>query len=115
MGFNEVTAAGQSFSEDTTVFGESFTYTAPNGGATTSGLVGVFNQVESEYQFDEYSTKKLTGYVCVTSKPQWTTAVVTPADRGIITYGSVTYQIEKIDGLNTAAEPAYTFTCKKLT
>lgn len=115
MGFNEVTAAGQSFSEDTELFGESFTYTAPNGGATAAAMVGVFNQVEIEYQFDEFSTKKLTGLMCVTSKPQWVTAAVTPADRGIITYGAITYQIEKIDGLNTAAEPAYGLTLKKLT
>jgi hypothetical protein len=113
MGFNEVTAAGQSFSEGTSIFGESFTYTAPNGGATTSGLVGVFNQVEIEYGFDEFSTKKVTGIVCVSSKTQW--GAVVPADRGVITYGGVTYQAERIDGTNTAAEPAYTLTCKKLT
>lgn len=113
MGFNEVTAAGQDFSEGTEVFGESFTYTAPNGGQTTSGLVGVFNQVEIEYQFDDFSVKKLTTLIVVTSKPQW--AAVVPGDRGIVTYNSITYQIEKIDGLSTPAEPAYTFTCKKLT
>lgn len=113
MGFNEVTAAGQAFSENTDVFGESFTYTAPNGGATTSGLVGVFNQVEIEYQFDEFSTKKLTAMYCVTSKPQW--GAVVPGDRGIITYDSITYQIEKIDGSNTPAEPAFGLTLKKLT
>lgn len=115
MGFNEVTAAGQAFSEGTEVFGESFSYTAPNGGATTAGLVGVFNQVEIEYQFNEFSVKKLTGLMCVTSKPQWVTAGVTPADRGIIIYGGISYQIDKIDGSDTAAEPAYGFTCKKLT
>jgi hypothetical protein len=113
MGFNEVTAAGQSFSEGSEVFGESFTYTAPNGGATTSGLVGVFNQVEIEYQFADFSVKKLTMLTCVASKPQW--GAVVPADRGIITYGGVTYQAEKIDGTNTAAEPAFTLSCKKLT
>lgn len=113
MGFNEQTAAGQEFSENSEVFGESFTYTAPNGGATTSGLVGVFNQVEIEYQFDEFSTKKITLLTVVTSKPQW--AAVVPADRGIVTYDSVTYQIEKIDGITTPAEPAYTLSCKKLT
>lgn len=113
MGFNDITAAVQDFSENTSVFGESFTYTAPNGGATTSGLVGVLNQVEIEYQFDEFSTKKLTGLVVVSSKTQW--GAVVPGDRGIITYGSVTYQIEKVDGASTAAEPAFTLTCKKLT
>jgi hypothetical protein len=113
MGFNEVTAAAEAFSEDPEIFGESFTYTAPNGGATTSGLIGVFNQVQIEYQFDEFSTKKLTGLICVSSKPQW--GAVVPADRGIITYGGIQYQIEQSDGLNTAAEPAFTLTCKKLT
>lgn len=108
MGFNEVTAAGQAFTEGTSVFGESFTYSG-----TT--LYGVFNQVEIEYQFDEFSTKKLTGLMCVTSKPQWTAASLTPADRGQLTYGGIIYQIEKIDGLDTAAEPAYGLTLKKLT
>ncbi len=108
MGFNEVTAAGQDFSENSEVFGESFTY----GGAS---LVGVFNQVEIEYQFGEFSTKKLTGLICITSKPQWVAASVVPADRGVLTYGGITYQIEKIDGLNTGAEPAYGLTLKKLT
>ena len=115
MGFNDVTAAGQAFSEGTDIFGESFSYTGPSGGATTPGLVGVFNQVEIEYQFDEFSTKKLTGLICVTSKPQWSTASISPADRGVINYGSVAYQIEKIDGLSSPGEPAFTLTLKKLT
>jgi hypothetical protein len=113
MGFNDVTAAAQDFSEGTELFGESFSYTAPNGGATTSGLVGVFNQVEIDYEFADFSTKKITALVCVSSKPQW--GAVVPADRGSITYGSITYQIEKIDGVSTAAEPAYGLTLKKLT
>lgn len=113
MGFNEVTAAGQEFSEGTEIFGESFTYMAPNGGTTTSGLVGVFNQVEHEYQFDEFSTKKMTALLCVTSKTQW--GAVVPADRGVITYGGIAYQIEKADGTDTAAEPAFGLTLKKLT
>lgn len=108
MGFNEVTAAAQDFSESTELFGESFTYSG-------TSLVGVFNQVEIEYQFGEFSTKKVTGLLCVTSKAQWTAASLTPADRGVVTYGSNTYQIEKIDGLNTAAEPSYALTLKKLT
>lgn len=113
MGFNEVTAAGQDFSENSEVFGESFTYTAPNGGSTTSGLVGVFNQVEIEYQFDEFSFKKMTALLVISSKPQW--GAVVPDDRGTITYNGIAYQIEKLDGLNTPAEPAYGLTLKKLT
>lgn len=108
MGFNEVAAFGQAFSENTEVFGESFTYSG-------TSLIGVFNQVEIEYAFGEFSTKKITGLMLVTSKPQWAAAGLTPADRGVVTYGSVTYQIEKIDGINTAAEPAFTLTLKKLT
>lgn len=108
MGFNETAAAGQSFSESTEVFGESFTY------ANTS-LVGVFNQVEVEYQFDEFSTRKQTALACVTSKTQWTTANIAPSNRGVLTYGAVAYVIEKIDGEDTAAECAYTLTLKRLT
>ena len=106
MGFNETALAAQTFSED--LFGESFTY----GGSTFSG---VFNQVEIEYQFDDYSTRKETRLICVTSKTQWTTAGATPADRGELTYGSIIYQVEKIDGSNSTGEPAYTLTLKKLT
>ena len=113
MGFNEVTASVQSFSEGTQLFGESFSYTAPNGGSTTSGLVGVFNEVEVEYTFSEFVTNKKTALMCVSSKPQWGSVV--PADRGIVTYGGIIYQTEKIDGANTAAEPAYTLTRKKTT
>lgn len=113
MGFFEVAQAGQNFSENTSIFGESFTYTAPNGGATTSGLIGVMNQVELEYQFDEFSTKKIAGLVVISSKTQW--GAVVPGDRGVITYGSVTYQIEKVDGTSTGGEPAFSLTCKKLT
>lgn len=108
MGFNEVTAAAQSFSEGTALFGEAFTY-------ANVSLVGVFNQVEIEYQLAEFSTKKVTGLRCVTGKPQWTAASIAPADRGVVTYGSVPYQIEKIDGSGTTAEPAYDLLLKKLT
>ena len=113
MGFNDVTAAVQAFSEDSEIFGESFTYTAPNGGATTSGLVGVFNQVEIEYQFDDFSTKKVTALMCVASKTQW--GAVVPGDRGTVTYGGIAYQIEKVDGTNSSGEPAFGLTLKKLT
>jgi hypothetical protein len=108
MTFNEATAAGQAFSESLDVFGEPFTY-------ANTALVGVFNQVEIEYQFGEFSTKKITGLMCVTSKPQWAAANIAPADRGVLNYGGINYQIEKIDGTDTAAEPAYGLTLKKLT
>jgi len=106
--FNQITAAGQTFSESTQVFGESFTY----GGAS---LIGCFDQVQLDYRFDEFSTRKITALVCVTSKPQWAAAGVAPADRGLVTYGGIAYPIQKIDGANSASEPAYTLTLFKLT
>lgn len=108
MGFNEITAAAQAFSESTDLFGEQFTY-------QNTAMVGVFNQVEIEYNFDDVSTRKLTGLQLVSSKPQWVTAGLVPADRGTITYGGIGYEIQKIDGANTAGEPAYTLTLMKLT
>lgn len=108
MGFNEVAASAEDFSENPDMFGEAFTY------ANTS-LVGVFNQVEIEYQFNEFSTKKVTAMVCVTSKPQWAAASLTPANGGEITYGAIAYQIVNIDGTNTAVEPAFTLTLQKNT
>jgi hypothetical protein len=106
--FYDVAAAGQSFAESTEVFGEAFTY-------SNAALVGVFNQVELEYQFGDFSTRKETALVCVTSKAQWTSANVAPANRGVVTYGSIGYSIEKIDGSDTSAEPAFTLTLKRLT
>ena len=113
MGFNEVTAAGQDFSENTEIFGEVFSYTAPNGGATTSGLVGVFNQVELTFTLADFSFQKITALLVVSSKPQW--GAVVPDNRGTVSYNGVGYQIEKLDGTNTPAEPAYGITLKKLT
>jgi len=106
--FNAITAAGQMFSESTQVFGESFTY----GG---QALVGCFDQVALDYRFDEFSVRKITALVCVTSKPQWAAAGVAPADRGLVTYGGVAYPIQRIDGSDSAAEPAYTLTLFKNT
>ena len=108
MGFNEVTAAGQAFSESTELFGESFTYQG-------TSLVGVFNQVELDYQMADFSIRKVTGLVCVTSKPQWVAAGLVPADRQTITYGGVAYPIQQIAGADTDGEPAYTLTLFKLT
>lgn len=108
MGFNEVTAAGMTFAENTGVLGEAFTYQGTQ-------LVGCFNQVEIEYQFDELSTRKITGLTCVTSKPQWTTAGLVPANRQLVTYGGIDYPIQQIAGANSAGEPAYTLTLFRLT
>jgi hypothetical protein len=108
VSFNDLVTAGQDFAEQSDLFGESFTY----GGAT---LAGVFNQVDLDYRFDEFSVRKVTALVCVTSKAQWTTAGVAPADRGLLTYGGVGYSIQNIAGSDTSAEPAYTLTLVKLT
>lgn len=110
MGFNDITRLGQQFSEG--AFGESFSYTSPSG-TTTSGLTGVFNQVEVEYQFDEQSTRAVTQLICVASKTQWGATV--PANRGTITYGGIGYIIERVNGTNSSGEPAFELTCKKLT
>lgn len=106
--FYDVAKAGQDFAENTEIFGESFTY-------SNASLVGVFNQVEIEYQFGDFSTRKETALICVTSKAQWTTANVAPANRGVVAYGGINYAIEKIDGSDTSAEPAFTLTLKRLT
>jgi hypothetical protein len=106
MGFLTTVTAGQLFSEN--AFGEAFTY-------SNTSLIGVFNEVDDLYTFAEASTRKTTSLICVSSKGQWTTANVAPANRGVLTYGGVTYQIEEIGGANTGGEPAFTLTLKKLT
>ncbi len=108
MSFNDVTAYGQSFAEGSEVFGEDFTY-------QNTALRGVFDQVSQDFGFADESIKKVTRLICVTSKPQWSAAGLVPATRQQIVYGGIGYEIENIDGANTAAEPAFTLTCKKLT
>ena len=111
MGFDAINSAAQQFNE--AVMGETCSYTAPNGGSTTSGLVGVFNQVEQQYEFADGSTRQTTSLVGILSKSQWGSVV--PQDEGVITYGNTTYQIESLKGVSSAGEPAYELTCKKLT
>lgn len=106
MSFNDVTQAGQKYSE--TVFGEAFSY-------QSTQLRGVFDWVQREYRFEDFSTRIVTELICVTSKTQWVTAGLAPANRGVITYGGITYQIESIDGADTVGDPAFTLTLKKLT
>lgn len=116
MGFDALNRAGQAFAEAT--MGEAFSYTAPAGTATagtvTSGLTGVFNQVSQDFQFGEFSTKKVTSYTLISGKVQW--GSVAPADRGIITDSSGgAYQIDHIAGASSAGEPAYELNLRKLT
>lgn len=103
-------AAAASFNEP--IMGEAFSYTS-TAGTTTSGLVGVFNHVQAAYGFEDFSVRKTTDLSCVSSKPQW--GAVVPATRGTITYNSVAYTIENIDGAATPGEPCYAFTLKLLT
>lgn len=110
MGFNDVTAAGQDFAEG--MMGESFTY-ATRAGTETSGLVGVFNQVEVDLRFEDGSIRPVTQLICVASKTQWGATV--PENRGKITYGGVQFTIEQINGTTSSGEPAYELTCKRLT
>jgi hypothetical protein len=108
--FDDINDAAADFNES--VMGESFTYTS-TAGSTTSGLVGVFNQAQAEFSMEEFSTRQIIDLICVCSKTQW--AAVVPSARGTITYGSVAYSIENIDGQSSGGEPCYTLTLKRLT
>lgn len=108
--FDTLNSAVAGFNED--VMGESFTYTTP-AGVTTSGLTGVFNQAAAQFSMEDFSMRRVTDLVLVSSKTQW--GAVVPANRGRITYGSVAYTIEGIDGVSTSGEPCYTLNLKRLT
>ena len=108
--FDDINSTAADFNE--AVMGESFSYTT-RAGATTSGLVGVFNRVEAVYAFEDVSQRKETSLICVASKTQW--AAVVPENRGTITYGGIAYTIEEIDGTASSGEPCYELKLKKLT
>lgn len=111
MGFNSIVAAGQSFAEDN--FGETFSYTSP-AGIVTAGLVGVFNQVTQDFQFDDFSSKTVTLYTVTSGKSQWGSVV--PANNGVVTDSSGnTFDVKQLAGVNSAGEPAYELTMNKLT
>jgi hypothetical protein len=59
MSFTEINSAAQDWNEE--VMGDTFTYAATSGGSTTSGLLGVFNEVTEDYVFSDGSTRKRTG------------------------------------------------------
>ena len=111
MGFDSVNRAAQSFAEEQ--MGEPFTYTAPDGGAITAGLNGVFNKVEFTYTFVDFSTKQVTSVVCISSKAQWQGVI--PSERGLINYGGFSYKVDRFDGASSAGEPAYQIVLEKLT
>lgn len=108
MSFFGVASAGQNFAESSGMMGEAFTY-------QNASLVGVFDQVALDFQFDEFTTRKITGLVCVSSKWRWEAANVVPADRQQVTYGGIPYEIQQIAGANSAGEPCYALTLIKLT
>ena len=107
--FDTLNSAAADFNE--TVMGESFSYTSPAGSAL-AGLVGVFNQAQEQFSFEDFSQRRAVDLVCVSSKTQWGATV--PANRGTITYGSVSFVIESIDGTASAGEPCYELGLKRL-
>lgn len=108
--FYDIAASAAEFSEN--VMGEAFSYTSP-GGTTTSGLLGVFNQVEATYTFEDSSQRRVVELDLMTRKAGW--GAVTPANRGTITYGGIAYTIDKIDGADTSGDPWFTLRLKRLT
>ena len=108
--FDDLNARAGEFAE--TNMGESFTYTSI-GGVVTSGLVGVFNQAEAEFNFEDFSQRRSVDLVCASTKTQWGATV--PANRATITYGGIAYSIEGVDATDTAGDPWYTLRLKRLT
>ena len=108
--FTDLHDAAQDFSEG--LMGETFSYTSLAGTVTT-GLLGVFNQAQAEFSFEDFSQKRTVDLICVSSKTQWKTVV--PANRATVTYGGIGYLIASVDGDNTAGEIAYTLGLKRMT
>jgi len=107
--FDDINAATADFNES--VMGESFSYTS-TASVTTTGLVGVFNQAAAQFSMEEFSMRRTVDLVCVSGKVQW--GAVVPSARGTITYGSIAYSIEDIDGLSSSGEQCYSLTLKRL-
>jgi hypothetical protein len=107
--FDTLNAAAADFNE--AVMGESFSYTS-TAGATTSGLTGVFNQAQEQFSFEDFSQRRTVDLVCVSGKTQW--GAVVPGNRGTITYGSVSFVIESVDGTASTGEPCYELGLKRL-
>jgi hypothetical protein len=107
--FDDLNAAAADFNES--VMGETFTYT-PTTGSAVSGLVGVFNQAQEQFSFEDFSNRRTVDLVCVSSKTQWGATV--PAIRGKVTYGGIDYVAESVDGTASAGEPCYELGLKRL-
>lgn len=111
MGFDSLNAAGQDYAEAN--MGEAFSYRSP-AGVVTSGLVGVFNQVVQDFQFSDFSVKKVTTYTVISGKTQW--GAVVPNDNGqVIDSSGGTYDVNQVSGTGSAGEPCYEITLNKLT
>lgn len=108
--FDDINGRAAEFAE--AVMGETFSYTSL-AGVTTTGLRGVFNQVESTFMFEDASQRRTVELDCMTKKTNW--GAVVPANRGTVTYGSISYVIDKIDATDTAGDPWYTLRLKRLT
>jgi hypothetical protein len=108
--FTAIHGAASAFNES--VMGETFSYTSL-ASSTTSGLVGVFNQAQAAFDFQDFSQRRTVDLTLVSRKTQW--AAVVPENRGTVTYGNVGYTIDSIDGANTAGESCYTLQLKRLT
>lgn len=107
MTFKDVCAAGQLFSEQPEMMGEEFIYQ----GAI---LRGVFDQVALDWTFADFSFRKVTALICVTSKAQWAAAAKVPANREEIIFMGKAYPIQAIAG-ESDKEPAFTLTLFQLT
>lgn len=107
--FDDLNSAAADFNE--AVMGESFSYTS-TAGSTTSSLTGVFNQAQEQFGFEEFSQRRTVDLVCVSGKTQWGATV--PENRGTITYNSVSFVIESIDGTASPGEPCYELGLKRL-
>lgn len=107
--FDDLNAATADFNES--VMGESFSYTS-TASVTTTGLTGVFNQAQAQFSMEDFALRRTVDLVCVTGKEQW--AAVVPGARGTVTYNSVAYVIEQIDGADSPGEPCFTLSLKRL-
>ena len=110
MSFASINSRAATFAEDT--MGETFSYTSL-AAVTLANLKGIFNQVESEYIFEDASQRRQTDLICCASKTQWGSTV--PENRATITYGGIAYTIDKIDGADTSGDPWFTLRLKRLT
>lgn len=109
--FDDMNAAAAIFNE--AVMGGVFTHTPAAGGSTTSGLLGVFAQPQAAFDLGDFSQKQTVALTVVTSKAQW--AAVVPGNGDVIVYGSTSYSVDSVDGLDDVGEPCFTLGLKVLT